>query len=140
MSPPDVANLRCSAHPGAPVRRYRSHGPRGPGVYPQCMPPAGQPHLLRWEDAIGVHVVAHAPVDPIGCGLSRAELDVLQAAARGLTVPESAALLGKGRETVKTQRHQIILKLGARNVAHAVAIATTRGVMQIDEPTSRNAA
>jgi hypothetical protein len=30
---------------------------------------------------------------------------------------------GKGSETVKTQRRQIILKLGARNITHAVGVA-----------------
>ncbi len=28
----------CPMHPGSLIRRYRTHGPNGPGVYPQCVP------------------------------------------------------------------------------------------------------
>jgi DNA-binding CsgD family transcriptional regulator len=62
-------------------------------------------------------------------GLTRAELEVLRAAAAGLTVLESAALLQKGAETVKTQRNRIILKLGARNMVQAACIAAENGLV-----------
>ena len=64
--------------------------------------------------------------------LSPSELDVLRAAAHGLTTSESARRLGKGTETVKSQRRQIILKLGARNIANAVALATSSGILTVD--------
>jgi DNA-binding NarL/FixJ family response regulator len=60
-------------------------------------------------------------------GLSAAEHAVLQAAACGLTVPETARTLHKSTETVKTQRNTVILKLGARNMAHAVCMAAEAG-------------
>lgn len=125
--------LSCSLHPNAPVRRYRTQGPQGPGVYPQCVPPGGQPHLLAWEDAIAGGR-PQTEIDPIAQRITASELQVLRAAANGLTVPESAQLLGKGRETVKTQRHHVILKFGARNIAHAVALATAHGLLTIDDP------
>ena len=54
--------------------------------------------------------------------LTASEREVLADAARGLTVDESARVRGKGGETVKTQRASILLKLGARNMAHAVSL------------------
>ena len=135
-----VTHLSCSLHPEAPVRRYRTQGPRGPGVYPQCVPAGGQPHLLTWEDAIAGDNPPPAEIDPIARLISASELDVLRAAANGLTVSESAHVLGKGRETIKTQRHRVILKFGARNIAQAVALATARGLLTIDDPRARKAA
>jgi DNA-binding NarL/FixJ family response regulator len=57
--------------------------------------------------------------------LSQSERDVLEDAAEGLTVLESARARFKGTETVKTQRRSILLKLGARNMTHAVAMVNT---------------
>ena len=61
--------------------------------------------------------------------LSVAELEALQAAAHGLTVQESADVLDKSSETVKSQRNTALLKLQARNMAHAVCLATAAGVI-----------
>lgn len=100
------------------MRPYRSHGPNGPGVYPQCVPgDGGLPHLLSWEDA------RREPEPPSDLGLlSPSELEVLQDAADGLSTAETAVKRQKGSETVKTQRRAILLKLGARNMAHAVGM------------------
>jgi DNA-binding CsgD family transcriptional regulator len=107
----------CDEHPGSFVRRYRSHGPHGPGVYPQCVPSGGAvPHLLTWPAA--------RPNDELRIEsevLSPNEQAVLEDAGLGLTVEETARKRMKGVETVKTQRRSILLKLGARNMAHAVA-------------------
>lgn len=118
----DAGSLpRCSHHPGSLVRPYRTHGPNGPGVYPQCVPGGGElPHLLAWPD---VAVATGERGD--ARSLSSAELDVLCDAANGLTRAESAAKRHKGTQTVKTQRRSIILKLGARNIAQAVAIMSS---------------
>ncbi len=64
--------------------------------------------------------------------LSPAERQVLHDAANGLTGAESARQLGKSYETVKTQRSQIVLKLGARNLAHAVSIGVSTGIVTPD--------
>jgi DNA-binding CsgD family transcriptional regulator len=135
-----VTHLSCSLHPEAPVRRYRTQGPRGPGVYPQCVPAGGQPHLLTWEDATAGGCSPPVELDPIARLISPSELEVLRAAANGLTVSESASMLGKGRETIKTQRHRVILKFGARNIAQAVALATARGLLTIDDSRVHKAA
>ncbi len=133
-----MPNPRCQIHPAAPVRRYRTNGPSGPGVYPQCVPTDGSaPHLLAWGDAS-----SKAPSDSVEVCiaddvasltlLSPSELGVLCAAANGLTSLESSRRLSKGVETVKTQRHQILLKLGARNITQAVCMATEQGFLVVD--------
>jgi DNA-binding CsgD family transcriptional regulator len=112
------ASPECQIHPGSLVRRYRTHGPSGPGVYPQCVPTDGdQPHLLAWTN------VQHAPAPRADTsGLSSSERGVLEDAANGMTVIETAASRSKSPETVKTQRRSILLKLGARNMAQAVGM------------------
>jgi DNA-binding CsgD family transcriptional regulator len=127
-------DLRCPEHPHAHVRRARVVGRRGRGVYPECVPTDGsEPHVLTWEQA----VIGQPPVlrevriaeDHERALLSPSELLVLCAAANGLTAAETADRLGKGTQTVKTQRGQALLKLGARNTAQAVCIATERGIL-----------
>jgi DNA-binding CsgD family transcriptional regulator len=108
----------CSAHPGSMVRRYRTHGPNGPGVYPQCLPRSGAlPHLLAWPG------ISRSPATgPETSVLSPSEYDVLADASAGMTVGESAAHRSKSPETVKSQRRAVLLKLGARNMAQAVGM------------------
>jgi DNA-binding CsgD family transcriptional regulator len=139
-----MPNLSCTLHPGGRVRRYRTHGPNGPGVYPQCLPAdGGRPHLLTWEEAVGParvaaldgEAVARAAASAVA-RLSPSEVAVLCSAARGQTTLESANELGKGPETVKTQRAHVILKLGARNIAHAVAITSGGGILTLDDSKS----
>jgi DNA-binding CsgD family transcriptional regulator len=119
---PHVVDLTipvCPIHPGSTVRRYRATGPAGPGVYPQCVPAKhGVPHLLEWPE------LATAPMTSLdeSRDLTDCELDVLSDAAAGLTTVETAHKRVKGVETVKTQRRSILLKLGARNMAHAIGM------------------
>jgi DNA-binding CsgD family transcriptional regulator len=129
---------RCTLHPHSSVRRYRALGPAGPGVYPQCVPADGSPpHLLSWDDERSApgngstEIFVSRDLAPSSV-LSPSELQVLCAAANGLTSIESGRLLSKGVETVKTQRHQILLKLGARNITQAVCIATEQGFLVVD--------
>jgi DNA-binding CsgD family transcriptional regulator len=126
VRPSDTLALpSCSDHPGSRVRRYRSHGPQGPGVYLQCIPGGSeQPHLLSWADA-----AASPPArnQRVSLALTRHEREVLNDAGEGLTVRESAKHRGKSSETVKTQRKRIMIKLGARNITQAVAIALADG-------------
>lgn len=108
----------CPLHPGSTVRRYRATGPSGPGVYPQCVPAFdGLPHLLEWPH----HETVAESFDDTR-DLTDCELEVLTDAAAGLTTQETARKRVKGVETVKTQRRSILLKLGARNMAHAVGM------------------
>jgi DNA-binding CsgD family transcriptional regulator len=54
--------------------------------------------------------------------LTPSERIVLDAAASGLTVQETADTIGIGRETVRDQRKMTLKRLGAKNMTHAVAI------------------
>jgi DNA-binding NarL/FixJ family response regulator len=113
----------CEAHPGSLIRRYRTHGPNGPGVYPQCVPARdGAPHLLSWARAERPVALRNDTA-----ALSPSEHRVLEDASNGMTVNETASNRSKSPETVKSQRRSILLKLGARNMAQAV------GMMYADE-------
>ena len=141
---------RCPHHPWGRIRPYRTSGPRGHGIYQQCVPANGEaPHLLEVQDPRlgrihrgGETLLRGAVriVEGIETPLTPSELDVLCAAANGLTSGETAHSLVKGEATVKTQRRQILLKLGARNIAHAVCIATEDGLVRCSEPSELLAA
>ena len=64
-----------------------------------------------------------------GKPLSEPELQVLRAAADGLSAQETAERLVKSRHTIMTQRRMIEAKLGARNLPHAVALAFRRKLL-----------
>jgi DNA-binding CsgD family transcriptional regulator len=135
---------QCPHHPWGRVRPYRTSGPRGRGIYQQCVPANGDaPHLLEIQDPrLGrIHRGGETQlrgevhlVHSVHTVLTPSELEVLCAAANGLTASETAHSLVKGEATVKTQRRQILLKLGARNIAHAVCIATEDGIVRCSEP------
>lgn len=55
------------------------------------------------------------------------ELEILVLVADGLTGPEIAERLGTSRGTVHTQQEAIRRRLGARSMAHALALAYVRG-------------
>jgi DNA-binding CsgD family transcriptional regulator len=135
---PAMREPTCSLHPGAPFRRYRTQGPNGPGVYPQCVPGGGeQSHLLSWADSRGVPAPraddrgASPPLVDMP-GLSQSERGVLGDAANGMSVIETATSRSKSPETVKTQRRSILLKLGARNMPHAVAMMMSERQIAIE--------
>lgn len=58
-----------------------------------------------------------------GRDLTDIELDVLAMAADGFEIGEIAAERGRSYDTIKTQRRHILVKLNARNMTEAVAIA-----------------
>jgi DNA-binding NarL/FixJ family response regulator len=62
--------------------------------------------------------------------LSRRELDVLELVAAGFANHEIAKRLFLSRETVKTHVCRILVKLPARNRAHAVTLGFTTGLLQ----------
>lgn len=57
------------------------------------------------------------------------EIEVLQLTAEGLTVKEIAGELGVSFHTAAGYRKRAILRLGARNKTHAVAIGITLGLI-----------
>jgi DNA-binding CsgD family transcriptional regulator len=130
-------DLRCPEHPAGELRRCRTQGPRGSGIYPECVPGDGSPpHVLSWEEAASivpsVATEVRLAADLGATPLSPSELAVLCEAANGYTAAETARRLGKGTQTVKTQRCQILLKLRAANSAQAVCIATEQGILVVD--------
>jgi len=61
--------------------------------------------------------------------LSRRERQVLEHVAEGLTARAIAGQLGTTRNTVENQLRVLRIKLGARDRAHAVAIAYQHGLL-----------
>ena len=66
-----------------------------------------------------------------GNAITSREFDVLKLVARGNSNPMIAAALGLSSETVKGYMSSILLKLEARDRAHAVMIALERGVLSL---------
>ena len=62
--------------------------------------------------------------------LTVTERRVLELADEGFTVDETAAHLFVHAETVKSHRKNAQRRLGARNIAHAVAVALRTGEIQ----------
>jgi two-component system nitrate/nitrite response regulator NarL len=62
--------------------------------------------------------------------LSERERQVLQAFARGLSIPQTAAELYLGASTVKTHTQRLYEKLGVSDRAAAVAEAMRRGLLE----------
>ena len=74
--------------------------------------------------------VEHALVDTrSGNAITSREIDVLKLVARGNSNALIAEALGISNETVKSYMSSILLKLQARDRAHAVMIAIERGVL-----------
>lgn len=64
-----------------------------------------------------------------GDTLSERETECLARIAQGLTDKEIGEQLFLGRESIRTYNRRIYVKLGARNRAHAVAIAFAEGLL-----------
>jgi DNA-binding NarL/FixJ family response regulator len=62
-------------------------------------------------------------------GLAKRELDVLRLLAEGGSTREIAATLAYSERTVKNIVHDVLTKMNCRTRAHAVALATQRGVI-----------
>ena len=132
-----MRELSCPEHPDGHVRRCHTHGPRGRGIYPECIPTDdSRRHVLTWEEATRsvplVETEVRLAPDLGATPLTPSELIVLCEAANGYTAAETARRLSKGTQTVKTQRCKILLKLHAANTAQAVCIATEQGILVVD--------
>jgi LuxR family transcriptional regulator, quorum-sensing system regulator CciR len=90
-----------------------------------------------------VHLISHTFMRQLDClndarersgarqgPLTSRELECLTWAARGMTTGEIACLLHRSSETVDFHLSNAMLKLDARNRAHAVAIACIRGMIR----------
>ncbi len=69
--------------------------------------------------------------------LSARQLEVLTLVARGLSTDGIAAELFVSPTTVRAHVRNILDALGARNRAHAVAIACSTGLLWIDDDVAR---
>jgi DNA-binding CsgD family transcriptional regulator len=61
------------------------------------------------------------------CPLTQAQIDIVAAAAAGESVEETARRLFLSCDAVKSHRQRAVLRLHARNLAHAVALCTAAG-------------
>jgi DNA-binding NarL/FixJ family response regulator len=61
--------------------------------------------------------------------LTEIECKVLDCAAEGMTVDQTAALRGVSRGTIMAQRRSVLRKIGARNMAEAVARGYDLGLL-----------
>lgn len=61
--------------------------------------------------------------------LSRRELDVLRAAARGLTQRKTAEALGISTSTVSHHRQEAYYRLDVHGIGEAIAVAMARGLL-----------
>jgi len=65
--------------------------------------------------------------------LTQRQVEVLLGIAKGLTTQEIAGELRINQRTVEIHRHGILVRSGARNSAHAVAMLY-RGEIQLPDP------
>jgi DNA-binding NarL/FixJ family response regulator len=89
------------------------------------------PLTRRQVDQLTTRVVARASRNSVPrAALSAVVHEVLVGLAGGEGVEETARRLGRSLDTVKTQRKSLYKQLGARNAAHAVAIAGRMGLLR----------
>ncbi len=69
----------------------------------------------------------------MGSRLTERERSVLTLSAAGLQGKQVAGRLGLSPRTVEIHRGRMMAKLGARTIAHAVAIAYQRGILAMRE-------
>lgn len=82
------------------------------------------PRLLR---ALGHDQRTVPGTHPAGGPLTAAELRVLAAASMGWLMPKLATYTGLSRNTIRMQLEHAQIRLEAKNVTHAVAIAIRNG-------------
>ena len=88
---------------------------------------------VREVEALHNNGVAARPPVPSGSPLSGTELGVLARIAAGEGSYEIAEATHRSAETVKSHVRHILEKLGARNRAHAVALAYEQGLLRVDK-------
>ncbi|MFJ8345115.1 helix-turn-helix transcriptional regulator [Streptomyces sp. NPDC094153] len=89
------------------------------------------PLTLKQVDQLADRVAAELVLGPE----ARAQLTpqmcvILAGVASGENNPETAARLCLSTDTVKTHKHRMFKRLGARNGAHAVAIGMRLGILR----------
>lgn len=111
---------------GGPLERHAARAAidAGAGAY---VSKRSSPKSLR--SAIDAACEQEAFIDPdaggasSGSGLTRRQREVLQLYADGLSTDEAAQRLGLSAETIRTHAKASLSRMGARDRAHAVALA-----------------
>lgn len=80
----------------------------------------------------------NATAEPLTRSLSEREKEVLSLIARGADRQEIADELTISVATVRTHVRNLLRKLGARNRAHAIALATQHGLIELPSPSTSN--
>ena len=115
----------CPEHPGAPIRRRLGRDSQRPTVELLCSPQNGdRPHLLSSTEP-----QRRTRARPVVSDVTAADCDLLVDAATGLTIVESASKRGASVDSVKAQRRTLMVKLDARNMTHAIAVAMSQGLI-----------
>jgi DNA-binding CsgD family transcriptional regulator len=98
-------------------------------------------HIL--EDMVEGRDPVHrdTAIDKATLDLSPQQRTVLTLTAMGMAGPDVAGALGVSYETVRMHLKETRARLGARNTAHAVAIALQAGIIELgDRPPGRQLA
>jgi DNA-binding NarL/FixJ family response regulator len=123
--------LGIVAHGDRPERHVATEAIKaGARAYVSKSSPASE--LSRAVDAAAAETETF--VDPAAGGaaspaLTRRQREILQLFADGLSTDRAAAALGLSPETVRTHIKAVLARLGARDRAHAVAIAFRGGLI-----------
>ncbi|WP_428310539.1 helix-turn-helix transcriptional regulator [Hydrocarboniphaga sp.] len=93
------------------------------------------------ETLSATHLFSHAfmhqydrhalPESEPNSSLTPREIECLHWAARGKTAEETSIIIQRSRETVQFHLRNAVIKLGASNRSHAVAIACSRGLVSV---------
>ena len=97
--------------------------------YVRSQPAAAAPVVAAYDARAEERQRAVAQARQAAAGLSRRELDVIAAAAEGLTTEEIATRLYISTSTVKTHLHSAQDRVGARNRVHLAVLAERAGLL-----------
>ena len=97
--------------------------------YVRSQPAAAAPVVAAYDARAEERQCAVAQARQAAAGLSRRELDVIAAAAEGLTTEEIATRLYISISTVKTHLHSAQDRVGARNRVHLAVLAERAGLL-----------
>lgn len=88
-----------------------------------------QPGMYRWANTQRDIAPAEPPMQnkDMDAMLTERQIQILQCAANGEGIEETASRFWISTNTVKQHRKQILLALGAKNMTHAVAMAFVDG-------------
>lgn len=101
-----------------------------PAPRPEPAPLPSPPAAPEPAPAAELALEPVAELAPVRAGLTRSQIGVLQGMAEGLSNKDIGARLFISEDTVKTHARRLFRRIGARDRAHAVAIAFRTGVLQ----------